>query len=285
MFSPLGYTSFAKLWREFTSKHFVQIYANAADDYAGDQAKRSYYVGSPADICEQIFLKSFLDHRIVVAKDLQRIARVDVALDRQYNKIYKNASVFESTRIAENPEEAGLNGEFLQRFGSVRFKPWKQYHDAPEAWTNAYPKPSEVGIGQINIESARFHTLPYVFERLQFVVPDTVPPWASDAFHKEYVNRFVDEFPGWSFCIDDGDLADWSKSCPTYVSEFFACKDNPVQTGRPSKIGGIVSAIQQIYPTGIPNVPLKEMHRQIEAALGATVSESTVKRAVKRLKN
>jgi hypothetical protein len=263
----------------------VHIYTKAADDYAGLHSNRSFRVGSPADICERIFLQSFLDYRVVVAKDIQRIVKVDVALDRQFNSIYKMASVFESSLIAADPNEAGLNGEFLKRFGSIRFMSWEKDHDDPDAWKDAYPKLNGDNLDQINIERARFHTLPYVFERLQFVVPDAAPPWASDAFHSEYVKRYADEFPGWSFCLDDGDLADWSKSCPTYVSEFFACKDTPVQTGRPSKIDGIVSAIQQIYPTGIPNVPLKEMHRQIEATLGATVSESTIKRAVKRLKN
>lgn len=222
---------------------------------------------------------------MVVALDARQVANVDVEIDRQFNSIYTVATAFESKLIASTLLDGDANAEAFQRFGSIRFKPWAFDHDDPVAWNKAYPQVTGEQTDQINIESAQFHTLPYVFERLRFVVPHAPPPWTEGAFHREYVESLIQRFPGSSFCLGDNDVGGWSHSCKTNIAAFFGNDNTVYQPGRPRKVDDVAEAINQLYPFGFENVPHKEKLKQVEDVVGYSVSDATLKRAIRELKD
>ncbi|MCY4333044.1 MAG: hypothetical protein OXC60_00005 [Litoreibacter sp.] len=161
MCSPIGYTSFATLWKRFTREHFAKIYSLAAKDYAGPNAERSYKIGSPADISEHIFLKSLCDQPVVLASNSAGISKVEIELDRQVNSIYTVNTPFESVLTVSELRKGGVEQDVLHRFGSIRFAPFEHEYNDQAAWAKNYPEVDGERQIDLNIEQTPFHTLPF----------------------------------------------------------------------------------------------------------------------------
>lgn len=282
MFSPVGYTSLASLWGKFSTKHYVAVYSKAAKYYAGENAALSHQVGTPADICEHLFWNSIFDHAVVVATGDGTVANVTLDLDRQFQSVHHNATVFESMRIASDPLEAGNDAEWLEKFGSVRFVAWKHEHDDAKAWSREFPILSAQELGSLKFEAAPFCTLPFAYERSRFTVPHSLPPWACDAWAKDYIACFVDNFPGWSFCLNDKDLANWCKSADRIVADYVN-DGADANAGRPRIVEDVAEQIQSLFPDRNSRPSLKKVNQAVIEKLGREVSLSTVKRAIKTL--
>lgn len=206
MFSPEGYVSLAALWKEFAAKKGNQIANIARQKYQEDDFSPVLEFGSPADFFEEVFLRSLDEFTVSLCSLDGTVTNLRPEISDPFSNLFQRATVFESTLIAQNLEEAGPRDFWLHQMGSGYFKLWPELQGKSELWARAYVT------GETRSRDVRqlpFHTLPYCFERFKFTVPAKLPPWCEDAIDEVYVHKTVPDFLGQAICLDESQAQEW----------------------------------------------------------------------------
>lgn len=276
MFAPPGYVSLAELWRKFVTRHAENICARTRLAYPRDLAKYDILLsirGSPADFVEDAFIRSFDDMKLVLCgADGKKITVL--ASDHQgFSRRLERLSAFEAAVVLREAgsarEEAGSareNERWLRDLGGTNFALWPSDCDHDTQWRQIYVSGEHA---QTPFERLPFHTVPYVFRRHQFVVPEEMPPWSNDAIDTSFIGSVAPYALGHSFCVEEDTAARWTKLA---LSE-------QRSKGRPSKRQAAAAAYHQIFPDGHPGT-WKEAVRAIELQTGIRVDVKTLQRGI-----
>lgn len=206
MFCPDGYVSLAEFWKEFSKTHRVLISNIARTEYRTKGFSMADEFGSPDDYCEDLFLGSLADTKIYAASTGGTVTRLETELDDGRSNLFLKLSVLESSFAAKGPDEAGPENIWLIRMGSNHFEGWKGRKGIGSFWKASYPvlKPDECPQ-----ERQCFHTLPVVFERARFVIPEEAPPWSIDVIDEHFLPKMLRDFAGCAFCISTNSAEKW----------------------------------------------------------------------------
>ncbi|THD71638.1 hypothetical protein E7681_17715 [Thalassobius vesicularis] len=197
MLSPPDYVSLAELWKEFFQKFRLPLTHVAFEKYGGEDFALGDEFGSPDDFCEDAFLSTFNELPVFVANPDGQVMRMETVLSGGRSKLFQKMSALESYIAASNPDEAGLENYWLRKLGSEDFEPWDTSTQTISDWKAKY-------LGSVSslLPQVRFHTLPFVFERGRYVVPDEAPPWLSDVLDEHILPDVAERFGGRSLCLD-----------------------------------------------------------------------------------
>ena len=282
MFSPPEYVSLAELWKEFFQKFRLPLMNISFEKYGGDDFVLGDTFGSPDDFCEDAFLSTFTEAPVFVASPDGQVMRLETVLDGGRSTLFQKMSALESYIAASNPDEAGPENYWLSKFGSDDFEPWDTSMQTISDWKAKYLV-SKTGF----VPQVRFHTLPFVFERGRYVIPNEVPPWMSDVIDEHFLPDVIHRFGGRSFCLDLQSAKTWRINVIEKQSVLRSLKGpanlKPKQ-GRPAKKERIKSAYRALYPEGHKG-GLKEVRVQVEAHSGLEISAKTLSRAISEIRS
>lgn len=282
MFSPPDYVSLAVLWKEFFRKFRLPLTHMAFEKYGSDDFALGDKFGSPDDFCEDAFLSTLTEDPVYVATPDGQVMRLETVLDGGRSKLFQKMSALESYIAASNPDEAGPENYWLRKLGSDDFEPWDTSTQTITDWKSKY-----LGAETAFLSQVRFHTLPFVFERGRYVIPDEAPPWLSDVRDEYFLPEVAERFRGRSLCLDLQSAKTWrmnvlQKKSPMRSLEGSANVEP--KRGRPAKKESIKSAYRMLYPDGHKG-SLKEVRRQVEAHSGHEISTKTLSRAISEIRS
>lgn len=277
MFCPAGYVTLAELWKEFFARYRVPLTRFAMQKYGQSDFQLGETFGSPDDYCEDVFLSTLAKVPVFAAAADGRVARLVTEIDEGYSKLFAKMSPFESYLAASDPAEAGMDGYWLRKFGSDHFEAW----DVTRKTLNDWKAHFAAADGEVS-ERACFHTLPFVFERARYVVPDDAPPWICDVIDEHSLPRTIAAFSGMALCMADKAACTWRDQvlkAPELPQLGNLTWQKRSTKGRPNKTESILRAYSRLYPDG-HNVPWKEVVTVLEKETGQSFSEKSLRRAI-----
>ncbi|GHA61962.1 hypothetical protein GCM10008927_29300 [Amylibacter ulvae] len=280
MFCPVGYVTIAELWNEFSQKHRATLIQFILEQNQKEALAIAEEHGSPDDYCEDIFLASFKSFSAYVANTNGRVSKLLIDVDLGHSNIFTKMSALESFFAASDPIDAGEDGYWLRRMGSNNFVALDP-HDR-EAWKNGVWEQRCLNGDDFAFASHAYHTLPYVFERGRYIIPDTPPPWHGDAIDEHFLPKIVELFAGNSLCLLEKDANKWRKVTLNGSTFVQALMGEKISIGRTSKIPAAMADMKRVFPKGLPDISWKQMLSQIALETGNRYSESTLRRAIER---
>lgn len=242
MFAPLGYVSLAELWRTFVTRRAEGICSRTRLAYPRDLAKYDISLsvrGSPADFVEDAFIRSFDGMKLVLCGADGRKTTVLASDHHGYPRRLERLSAFEAAVVIREDGSARENERWLRELGGTNFALWPPDCDHHAEWRRIYVTGEHA---RTPFEQLPFHTVPYVFRRHQFVIPEQMPPWSDDAIDTSFIGSVAPYALGHSFCVEEEMAVRWAKLA---LSE-----QRP--KGRPSKRQAAAAAYHQIFPDGHP---------------------------------
>ena len=296
MYAPEGYEPLASLWTWFEAKFGAWCHTKAILFYSNpDLYTPAEIFGSPRDLCEDLFLRSLEDFQITLAAADRPPVKVKPVLSNSPARLFVKATPFESFMIAVFPDEDVFENEWLIRMGTRQFTPTGHTDTEVNEWLQAHYRGDASDVQSPGKTRSAFHTLPYLFERESFVFPSDLPPWSSDLLEDAYFRNLKDQAGGRAFCLSVEQAATWRRSLTEHkVRNLFVLivpaiaplmlNAEKSQGGRPKKSHWVTSAIEDLKLTDSP-LSLKEKVRRVIEYSGESVSESTVKRVLRDLKN
>ena len=295
MYALPGYEPLSELWVCFEQRFGALCQEKAIEFYQNpDGYSQTEIFGSPRDLCEDLFLKSLDGFKIALVGVGGEIIEFLPVFSNSLARLFEKATPFESLIISSFPNEAGPEGEWLIRMGSRQFRPSMHSDSDVADWLNAIPIECKNGSHRLTSNACVFHTWPYLFVREAFTVPRAFPPWASDMLEDAYFETLKGQNGDRSMCLRS-ELADkWRRSLTQRevrsllaqcASMFAQPEMDKVGSsgGRPNKLKLVEQAMVELGLASKRH-SVREIVRQVSDHLNDNVSESTVKRARKELK-
>lgn len=282
MFCPPEYVSLAELWKEFFEKFRSPLTRIALEKYGNEAFALGDQFGSTDDFCEDAFLSTFLEVPVSVASPDGHIMRIETVLDGGRSKLFQKMSPLESFLAANDPDEAGPENYWLRKLGSDDFEPWDTSRQTITDWKSKYLI-SETALPSM----VRFHTLPFIFERGRFVIPDQAPPWLSDVLDEHFLPDMAERFRGRSLCLDRQAAKAWRMKVlqkQAFLKDLEGSENVEPQRGRPPKIEKIKAAYRMRFPEG-HKCSLEKVRQQVESHSGQEISLKTLQRAIREIKS
>lgn len=288
-FAPVGYTPLSKLWTKFSENRTNEIYQLVCEYYQSKEFIGDHLFGtpeeygSPFDFMENIFVDTLKPITAFLSSPDSKIVSVDLQVADRTSDWFQKISVFETTIFVETHQDAVDDFDWLIAMGGHRFAPWPEKLGDPKLWSAAYPKPVDEAATAKAVRRCRYHTLPMFLERHRFVVPQTQPPWCSDPKDEAFARFMVPHFAGWAMSIRDEDAASWMNRLQKIkfdLSTFQSWSQQEQKRGRPRKAEDAVACFDQLYPDGVRGT-WKQVVKDIEIKFGLTVSDKTLRRALK----
>jgi hypothetical protein len=300
MFAPEGYVPLAEVWTWFEDKFGTWCQSQAIHFYETAELPMNLDTfGSPRDLCEDLFLKSLEDVPITLASADGATITVTALLSHSNARLFEKNTPLGSLWIAQDPEEAGAEKEWLIQMGSRQFvRPGDSDTHVNEWLQRRYGNTDGMDAPPPTARTHAFHTLPFLFERGSFVFPNTLPPWTRDMLEDAYLRNLKDACRGRSMCLSDECAAQWKKSVkevrvgeifeglvkkPARRFEDMAKMDQPLSAGRPRKQDRVFDVLQSL-PQNKLDLSRKELRRLVEEELNESVSMSVLDRARTALK-
>lgn len=295
MFSIEGYVPLAKLWGKFELKFGNWCLARACEFYRADSFDRKHIFGSPRDLCEDLFLATLknFDPKSVAADG--EVISILPTFSGSSASFYQKATALESFGIADNPEEAGPEDEWLYRMGSSQFSATTDMDPEVATWIEEYCDCGKAKPNGLSIQKTPFHTLPYFFERPSFTVAKQLPPWTSDMIEETYARNLPPQVLGNPLCLAEDVAQKWETSLSlAALSDVLATAIPSVEFSKPPKAnpkGGAPNKIDKVIAIYVQeNMPEKALTAKEELRLivskldvGEKVSLSTLRNAKKRV--
>lgn len=282
MFSRPDYVPLSMLWEEFLARKGPELRAIAQERYLSDGFSQMREFGSPSDFVEDIFLRTFAKISVSLCSPSNEVITVHPRSIDGGTSLFLKTSVFESSKTANDPEEAGKNGKWLSRMGSRYFEAWPHKLGDPRLWAAKYAHDGSMLNQGNGSDQLPYHTLPFCFERERFTIPQTLPPWCNDALDEVYVKFLVPDFLGHSICIDKSQAREWrSDNLNGSKYKHFLGDDQYTlaSVGRPGKQQEAKIFFDMSFPDG-RTTSWKDACNAIEMKFGLRVSAKTLRRAV-----
>lgn len=220
MFAPEGYVPLARLWGEFIQQHAEPLCLARRAQVASmpeSEVTALSTNGSPADFVEQIFIRTFDDTTLFLCGPGASRIEVIASDPNGYSRRLERLSAFEASIAATDANKAHKNRPWLTRLGTYRFSEWPTGVDDNEYWKEIYLTGEH---GSTPFGRLPFHTVPYIFKRNLFVLPEDLPPWADDAIDETFVRSVLPHALGHSFCLDLTQARTWGKkTCQVPLGE------------------------------------------------------------------
>jgi len=285
MFAPVGYRPLAELWDEFLSKRLDDLYRSAASYYASPDFDCVNVRGTPLDICHHLFLSRISLLKPVLASPENQVVNLRIyyrdgtdhlfaAVPPYFSALYQAACALDAEQLKVFKLEQG-------RF----FEPWHGESNEPALWSEAFPQ-LDAGVSTLPTEleeSLRFSCLATSIDRDHYLIPRQMPVWSRLITDTQTTKTIIENFGGWAICLPESSLDAWSEylEAAQAVSENDVCSIVQSKTGRPRVQGKIRDAYLEL---GLDRRQLgfKETHRLVEQKLGITVSESSLRRAIRK---
>lgn len=205
MFCPVGYRSAAELWHEYRQRRLPFVYLSATKAYGEHETSFMLFRGSPLDICEFLFLYSLSSVGFCLASPLGNIARVFIVFEDDRPSLF---SVLTPDASAYFYAAAGLDkviDSSLRRIEGSQFAPWQHELEELGSWVKTYPvfTVDELEINLADGFMIQHHTLPRYFIRPSYLIASDVVPWASDHANDPEIQPILQNYSGWSICINE----------------------------------------------------------------------------------
>lgn len=290
MFARDGYIPLSRLWRDFEGKYLPLCKARALACMEADPHSSDFVFGTALDLCEDVFLMSFDKCELELVPLVGEVVQVDPVLIPSGARLLLKTTAIESAQISMFPDEAGPDGKWLKQMGSSAF----YAADIGFLWPDRMGRDTGADLEKVLFANL-FHTLPILFERQTFVIAKELPPWSNDLLEESYIRNVWKETRGFSICLSEASAQLWKRSLTSQslnmifkdlipVVSADADQNNQSAGGRPEKLTDVIRAYKEL---GLMNANLarKEELRQIEEHLREKVSQSTLVRARRALRN
>lgn len=291
MFAKEGYTPLATLWGEFERAYLEWCNIQACAHFESYGFTIYNVFGSPRDLCENLFLRTMEKHELALLTSTGEIIRSPATLPDTNASMFTKATVFESMAIVNDPDEAGMENEWVLQMGSNAFDYWPHMEADYASWSDRYCA-SEATNGCADTQGRMpFHTLPYCFERATYIIPKKLPPWTIDMIDTSFARNLSGAVLGSSICLDDCVAGKWRRKLnEAYLLELFFRMMNGAlepdvaeaepKSGRPNKVSKIAKAYVEL---GLIDSDLswKAKHTKLMDHLGMEFSKTTLKSAAK----
>ena len=205
MFCPVGYRSAAALWQEYRARRLRAVYVLAAKAYGDHSTKFSLLRGSPLDICEFLFLNSLCRVGLYLASSKGDVVRIFMVVE---DGRYSLLSVLTPWKSAYHHAAARLDDAHKIALASLtgnEFAPWPYEVSERESWAETYPNLTEQEY-EIKLKLGfltHHHALPKHFIRPTYLIAKTIPPWASEDIDNSEIGPILENYGGWSICVDE----------------------------------------------------------------------------------
>lgn len=207
MYAREGYVPLSRLWRDFESRFLPFCKKRALARMQADPHSSEIVFGTALDLCEDAFLRTFDAFQLSLVPLQGEVTNVEPVLSHSRAQLLLKTTAFESAHISMNPDEAGVDGKWLKQMGSSAF------HAADIGWLHPDKRGRGVGkeLEQVLFANV-FHTLPILFERPAFVIPQERPPWSYDLLEEAYIRNVWADTRGSSICLSDASVDVWKTS-------------------------------------------------------------------------
>ena len=290
MFAREGYVSLSRLWEKFEQKLGEWCLHQAVVAYGTKSFESKEAFGTALDLCEDIFLRALEDYDLQLVPVSGEVISIAPRLPKSAARLLVKLGVLDSSIVAIFPDEAGPDGEWLQRMGSSIFRRAENMTCRPD---HNMPGSSPVWIDRLGARA--FHTLPILFERPAFVIARDLPPWANDLIEDNYLRNAWTLAPGASICLLKKDSERFiKKTAPSDVVHILQSLipsvdfnvDNPSNTkgGRPRVLEDVIEAYRALGLLD-RDISWKAKQAEVGVMMEKFVSESTLRRAERYLRS
>jgi hypothetical protein len=280
MFCPPNYVSLAELWKEFFQKYRIPLTRIALEKYGEADFALGDKFGSTDDYYEDAFHVTLSEFTVSVVNADGDVMRLETELDAGRSQLFAKMSALESFIAANNPDEAGDENYWLRKLGADHFQPWNASTQKTSDWKVKY-----IGADEVLPAGSLFHTLPFVFERGRYVIPDKAPPWLSDVLDEHFLPMVIDRFRGRSLCMDARSVKKWRSDViqkQSFLKKLEGLGRADAKVGRPNLVPRAMQDWQETFPEG-RDVPWKLAVEKIRQKTGNIYSETTLRRAASLL--
>lgn len=294
MFAPKGYTPLATLWSDFERQYIGWSHHRACAHFQAHGFDTYTLFGSPLDLCEDLFLTALSDVALTLFTPSSDIITTPSTLPNSNASIFTKTTVYESMAIVADPDEAGLENEWLVQMGSTRFGFWPHMEANYATWDLEYCSGARAKAEGDGRDELQFYTLPYCFERGTYTVPRELPPWTVDMIDGSFARNLSGSLLGSSICLGDKVANNWRRRVTEDQLEllfmrFMGKRDANTaaeltpKVGRPNKR---IAAAQAYVDLGLidSQAPWKEKRILVEDHLKSSIGLTTLKNAARLAK-
>lgn len=282
--------SLSRLWERFEQKLGAWCLHQAVVAYGTKSFQPKDAFGTALDLCEDIFLRALDDYDLQLVPVSGAVISIAPKIPKSAARLLDKLAVLESSIVAIYPDEAGPDGEWLQRMGSSIFRRAENMTCWPD---HKLPGSSPVWIDRLGARA--FHTLPILFERPAFVIARDLPPWANDLIEDSFVRNVWSHVAGSSICLTAEDGARFGKeNAPSRALpilqglipsvDFNVDNTSNAKVGRPRVLDDVIEAYLALGLLG-RDLSWKAKQAEVGDMLGRFVSETTLRRAERYLRS
>lgn len=294
MFAPKGYTPLATLWSDFERQYIGWSHHRACAHFQAHGFDTNTLFGSPLDLCEDLFLTSLSDVALTLFTPSSDLIGAPSTLPNSNASIFTKTTVYESMVIVADPDEAGLESEWLAQMGSTRFGFWPHMEADYATWGAQYCSGARAKTEGNGADTLQFYTLPYCFERGTYMVPKELPPWTIDMIDGSFARSLSGSLLGSSICLGDKVANKWRRrvtedQLEQLFMQLMGARDANTaaeltpKVGRPNKR---IAAAQAYVDLGLidSQAPWKEKRILVEDHLKSRIGLTTLKNAARLAK-